>query len=65
MISRHLTLAGIVGPIWFLAVLITLGFNYPGYSHISDVISLLGAVGAPNALLMNVIGFVAFGFNTF
>lgn len=48
---RRLALAGVVGPIvWWLLVIVN-GAITPGYSHFSDFISTLGAVGAPYAII--------------
>lgn len=41
--------SGVLGPILFTAIVIILGFLHPGYSHASQAVSELGAVGAPNA----------------
>lgn len=58
--SRHLALVGIVGPvIWWLLIIIN-GALTPGYSHITDFISTLGAVGAPYGLIQK-INFAVFG----
>lgn len=52
--QRRLALVGIVGPIvWWLLVIVN-GAITPGYNHISDFISTLGAVGAPYALLQQI-----------
>ncbi len=52
---------GIIGPILFTVVWVFLGSIQPGYDHIAQTISELGAVGAPNALIMNAVGFVPSG----
>lgn len=63
---RWLSVFGMVGPIVFWVVVFTLGFLTPGYSAVSDVVSLLGAVGAPYAVIQQVnfgvggIGILAF-----
>lgn len=58
--SRRLALAGIVGPIaWWLLVIVN-GAITPEYSHLSDYISTLGAVGAPHAFVQ-VINFAVLG----
>lgn len=51
---------GIVAPISFTTVVIVLGAIQPGYSHMSQAISELGGVGAPNATIQN-INFVVTG----
>jgi hypothetical membrane protein len=55
---RRLALAGVVGPIvWWLLVVVNAALT-PGYSHVADFISTLGAVGAPNAALQQVNCFI-------
>lgn len=57
---RRFALVGIVGPIvWWLLVIVN-GAITPGYSHSSDFISTLGAVGAPYATIQT-INFGIFG----
>lgn len=52
--SRRLALVGIVGPVlWWLLIIIN-GALTPGYSHLSDFISTLGAVGAPYASIQTI-----------
>lgn len=46
--------------IFWLASFI-LGAIRPGYSHVVNTLSELGAVGTPNAILWNIIGFIAPG----
>ena len=48
-----LALGSIIGPILFTIIVIVLGHLRPGYSHISQLMSELGEVGAPNAVIMN------------
>ncbi len=48
-----LAICGIIGPILFTIVLITLGFLQPGYNHITQYMSELGAVNAPYANIKN------------
>ena len=48
-----LAVCGIIGPILFTIVLITLGFLQPGYNHITQYMSELGAVNAPYANIKN------------
>ncbi len=52
---------GIIGPILFTVVWVFLGSIQPGYDHLAQAISELGAVGAPNAIIMNAVGFVPSG----
>lgn len=56
-----LAFCGIIGPIFYTIVLITLGLLRPGYSHITQSMSELGEVGGPNAIVMNTIGFPLLG----
>ena len=49
-----LAICGIIGPILFAIVEITLGLFQPTYNHAAQYISELGATGAPNAIIMNV-----------
>lgn len=52
--TRRLALAGVVGPVvWWLLVVVTAAIT-PGYSHVGDFISTLGAVGAPYAVIQQV-----------
>lgn len=57
-----LAFCGIIGPIFYTIVLITLGLLRPGYSHVTQSMSELGEVGGPNAIIMNTIGFPLLGF---
>jgi hypothetical membrane protein len=58
---RWLALGGLAGPCLFAAVVVLCGALRPGYSHSAQFISELGAIGTPNAALMNLAGFVAGG----
>ncbi|MDR3413005.1 MAG: DUF998 domain-containing protein, partial [Formivibrio sp.] len=60
--------AGLITPIWLLIGLIIASSYYPGYSHINQAMSVLGAVDAPTHLLSPLINnyplgvlFIAFG----
>jgi hypothetical membrane protein len=53
-----LALCGIVAPVVFVLLVIVAGTFYPGYSHITQAISELGGVGAPNPLIQNTNFFV-------
>lgn len=57
---RRFALAGIFGPIVWWSLIVINGAITPGYSHVSDFISALGAVGAPYAFIQQ-INFVIFG----
>ena len=58
---RYLAIGGIIGPILFTIVLIINASFRADYNHVSNFISELGATGTPNAVLMNVAGFLPFG----
>ena len=54
-------LCGMLGPIFYAAAIAVIGSLYPDYSHVSQSMSELGAVDAPNALLTNTLGFPLLG----
>jgi len=56
-----LALCGIIGPILYSIMVITLGLFRPNYNHITQIMSELGEVGAPNAVIMNTAGFILLG----
>ena len=58
---RTLVLAGIAGPIVFVSAVLAAAAGHPGYSHIANFMSELGATGAPRAAVMNYVGFVPAG----
>ena len=58
---RILTLGGVAGPAIFSVVTLVCAALRPRYSHLTNVISELGATGTPNAPLMNYAGFVPAG----
>ena len=60
-INIFLALCGAIGPIYFLILIITIGFLHPNYNHITQYISELSAVNAPYAIIMNTIGFPLLG----
>src|SRR3990170_1860649 len=62
-ISRLLAICGIIGPIFFTTVVVTLALLRPGYSHLAQAISELGEVGAPNAIVQD-INFIMLGLLT-
>lgn len=57
---RLLAICGVIVPILFTIIVIILGLLRPGYSHVSQAISELGEVGAPNAAVQDA-NFVVFG----
>lgn len=59
--QRLLAICGIIGPILYTIVLVTLGFLQPGYNHITQTMSELGAVDAPYAIVMNTAGLSTLG----
>lgn len=52
---------GFIGPSIFILATLVFGFLYPGYSHVRQLISELGAEGAPHATAMNYLGIIPFG----
>lgn len=68
-----LAVCGISGPVIYAVVVIILGLLRPGYNRVIQVMSELGEVGAPNAIIiMNTVGFpllgiqiIAFGLHHF
>ena len=61
MKSIALKRAMLLAPLWFALVLLFAGLRTPGYTHLSQAISELGAPGAPYALLVNFGGFLPVG----
>ncbi len=57
---RFYALCGVIAPILFTIIVIILGLLRPDYSHVSQAISELGSVGAPNAVAQDV-NFILFG----
>lgn len=57
---RLLAISGVIAPFLFTITVVILGLLRPGYSHVSQAISELGEVGAPNAAIQNA-NFVVFG----
>ena len=56
-----LAACGIAAPLVFTAAVIAASANHPGYDHLNDFISDLGATGAPAAGIMNLAGFFPYG----
>ena len=55
-VTRYLAFGAIIGPIIFTLVAFSLASIRPEYSHISQLLSELGEIGAPNAIVMNTLG---------
>lgn len=53
--------SAVVGAALLLIMIIAGGAAWPGYSHVRDFISELGATGAPHARLVNFAGFLPVG----
>jgi len=60
-IQQGLAICGIIAPILFTIVLITLGFLQPGYNHFTQYMSEFGAIDAPYAYIMNTVGIPLLG----
>ena len=56
-----LAVCGIAAPPVFIAAVIAASVNHPGYDHLNNFISELGATGAPAAGVMNFAGFLPYG----
>ena len=52
---------GVLAPLVYAAAAIAAGLKYPGYDHLKNAISELGATGAPSATIMNFAGFLPYG----
>lgn len=59
-----LAACGIAAPLVFIAAVIAASVNHPGYDHLKNFISELGATGAPAAGVMNFGGFLPYGLLT-
>ena len=57
----HWKWAGLTAFSWFFAWILLLAAFRPEYRNATKAISELGAVGAPNMLLMNLFGFAGTG----
>ncbi|MBL8530757.1 MAG: DUF998 domain-containing protein [Hyphomonadaceae bacterium] len=54
-------ICAVVGGVWWLVLVAAGGLVFPGYDHLGQYISELGATGAPNAALVNFAGFLPLG----
>jgi hypothetical membrane protein len=59
-----LAACGIAAPLVFIAAVTAASLNHPGYDHLKNFISELGATGAPAAGVMNFAGFLPYGLPT-
>lgn len=55
------SICGLVAPLIFAAAVLVSGLRYPGYDHLKNFISELGATGSPVAVIMNFAGFLPYG----
>jgi hypothetical membrane protein len=60
-LHRLSAICGMLAPMWFLAALLAFAAARSDYSHLTKAVSELGAVGAPQALAWNILGFGAVG----
>lgn len=61
IIHKFFTSCGIIGPIFFTFILLILGHLQGNYNHIEQYMSELGAIDAPNTIIMNIAGFALLG----
>ncbi len=60
-IQLVLASCGIAAAVLETSIVLVLGLLRPGYDHLTQLISELGEVGAPNAIVMDVAGFFLYG----
>jgi hypothetical membrane protein len=56
-----LAVCGILAPFVYITAVIAASVKSPGFDHLKNFISELGATGAPGADLMNFVGFLPYG----
>lgn len=56
-----LAICGLAAPVVYATAVMTASFKYPGYDHLTNFISELGASGSPSAGIMNFAGFLPYG----
>ena len=54
---KSLAICGIISPLLWNFLVYTLGVIYPGYNHVLQYMSELGAIGSPVASIFNLLGF--------
>jgi hypothetical membrane protein len=59
--NKIILTTAISGALWILLITVLGGANFPNYSHTTQFISELGAIGAPNAGIINLAGFLPAG----
>lgn len=60
-LNKILILCGTIGPVYFALSILILGSMFPGYNHMHDFISELGAIGSPVMDITNYFSFFAIG----
>jgi hypothetical membrane protein len=60
-LTKPLSIVGIVGPLFYIALLTVLGILWQGYSPIKQFMSELGAAGSPYSTVMQFGGFSLLG----
>lgn len=60
-LRKWLAFRGMLAPLLFVGAVIVTAAGRPEYHHATQAISELGEVGAPNAALMNYVGFLLYG----
>ncbi|MEN8098545.1 MAG: DUF998 domain-containing protein [Chloroflexota bacterium] len=64
LLDRILVLSGIAAPVFHLFAVLMSGILHPGYSHISQAVSVLGAQGVQFSAILNYAGLVPAGILT-
>lgn len=59
--QKLLAICGIIGPALYTIVMIVVGFLRSDYNPVTQHMSELGEVGGPNAIIMNIAGFIMSG----
>jgi hypothetical membrane protein len=59
--STRLAITGLLAPLVFILAALAASALHPGYDHLKNFVSELGATGAPAAGIMNVGGFLVYG----
>jgi hypothetical protein len=59
--SHQLAITGLLAPLVFILAALAASTLHPGYDHLKNFISELGATGAPAAGIMNFGGFLVYG----